>query len=262
MLFGLKRQLTDIENRGLDEQDVYRRADNYRRPTTGTGTRPGAVLCPICGTSRQKFLPFGLAGRPNAMCPGCGSIERHRLMWLFLTRRTDILRKRHRILHTAPEPCLEGPLRTLHGRRYVTVDAFNPGADLQADLKDLPMSDDTFDVVLTSHVLEHIQDDDRAIAELVRVLKPGGWALILVPYDPGRPTREDPGLTTPAARMAAYGHPYHYRIYGNDLPSRLESHGLSVRVYTTKDILSGHHRRRYRVNRNNLFYCRKRRDGS
>ncbi len=178
-------------------------------------------------------------------------------MWLFLTRRTDAMRKRLRILHTAPEPSLEAVLRVRHGKRYLTVDAFNPLADLQADLTDLPLPDGLFDAVISSHVLEHIQDDRRAISELVRVLKPGGWALILVPYDPRRPTQEDPAMDTPAKRMAAYGHPYHYRIFGNDLPERFADAGLPVTTHSSRVFLSGHARRRHRINRNYLFFGRK-----
>jgi SAM-dependent methyltransferase len=178
-------------------------------------------------------------------------------MWLYLTERTDFFRHRHRVLHTAPEPCFEQRFRAAHGRRYVSVDAFDPAADVQADLTDLPFAGDSFDVILSSHVLEHVEEDARAMAELARVLKPTGWALILVPYDAKAPTREDRTLNTPALRMAAYGHPYHYRIYGTDITERLQAAGLRARIISTNQFLSGHRKRRYRINRNYMVLCRK-----
>jgi predicted SAM-dependent methyltransferase len=256
MLFGLKSLMAEIAERRLDEGEVYRREKAYQR-ARGPQPAAGFLHCPICGTTASRFLPFGLANRRNAQCPTCGSIERHRLVWLYLNEHSDFFHRRHRVLHTAPEPCLEPRLRGHHGRRYISVDAFNPAADVQADLTDLPFPDAHFDVILSSHVLEHIQDDLAAMAELARVLKPGGWALILVPYDPTAPTREDRTLSTPAQRMAAYGHPYHYRIYGTDLTDRLKGAGLSTRILSTNSLLSGHRKRRYRINRNYLMLCRK-----
>lgn len=256
MLYDLKRYLAAIEGGHLDEAGVYRWEKTYQRPR---GARPasGFFRCPICNRSAARFLPFGLADRPRAQCPTCGSIERHRLVWLYLKERSDFFRRRHRILHTAPEPCFKPRFRAVHGRRYVTVDAFNPDADVQADITDLPFPDADFDVIVSSHVLEHVADDRAAMAELARVLKPTGWALILVPYDPRRPTAEDPAIDTPAGRMAAYGHPYHHRIYGTDITERLAEAGFAVEILASRRLLSGHRRRRFRINRNYMFLCRK-----
>lgn len=256
MLFGLKRLLPTIEESALDEAAIYRLEALYARPTRGN-LRPGLLQCPICGTRASRFNPFGLADRPNAQCPTCGSVERHRLLWLFLTRYTDLLRRRLRVLHTAPEPCFEPRLRACHGRGYVTVDRFDPHVDRQADLTALPFADASFDVFLCSHVLEHVPHDAAALAELSRVTRPGGWGVIMVPFDPARPTFEDPAIDTPAGRMAAYGHPYHYRIYGADLPDRLRGVGFDVRTISTKRLFPGHQRRRYRLNNNSLILCRK-----
>lgn len=260
MLHGLSRLLPEIAERGLDEAVVYRREGLYQRPRAerGHGLTParGPLLCPICGRQAARFLPFGLGGRPNARCPDCGSLERHRFLWMMLADRTPFFRRRLNVLHTAPEPCLEAPFRAAHGRGYVTLDRFNPAADVQADLTDLPFPDDRFDMVVSSHVLEHVPDDRAALREIARVLKPSGLAVLLFPYDSKGPTREDPAMDTPAKRLAAYGHPYHYRIYGTDTPRRMRDCGLDAAVVASTGALSAHKRRRRRINRNHLFLAR------
>lgn len=265
MLHGLHRLLPEIEEQGLDEAAIYRRPALYARPGAGAGAgrgrrglRPadGPLHCPVCGRWSSRFLPFGLGGRPNALCPDCGSLERHRFLWMFLARRTPFFRRSLTVLHVAPESCLEAPFRRQHGRGYVTLDRFNPHADVQADLTDLPFPDGRFDAVLSSHVLEHVIDDRAACREIARVLKPSGWAALLFPYDPKRPSQEDPAHDTPAKRRAAYGHPYHYRIYGADTPDRLAEAGLAATAVASTEFLSAHRRRRLRINRNHLFLAR------
>ena len=240
----------------LPEAEIYRLERLYRQPPGRIGRKAGVLCCPICGTRALRFARFGLAGRGNARCPRCGSLERHRLLWLYLTRHTRLVQQRLRVLHTAPEPCLEGPLRQVRMWRYQTVDRFSPLADRRADLTDLPYSAGSFDLILSSHVLEHIPDDTVAMAELARVLRPGGVAIVLVPYDPRRPaTEEGRTVTSPAERLARFGHPYHYRIYGADLLNRLRAAGFAVRAVDSRRLLRPHQRRRYRINRNHLFHC-------
>ncbi len=255
MLHGLTRLLPAIKDQGLDEAAVYRRESLHERPR-GPVPAAGPLLCPLCGRRAARFLPFGLGRRRNAQCPHCGSLERHRFLWIYLMERTPFFRRRLRVLHTAPEPCLEAPFRARHGRGYVTLDRFDPRADVTADLTGLPFPDGRFDVVVSSHVLEHVPDDRAALREIARVLKPSGWAVLLFPYDPRGPTREDPAMDTPARRLAAYGHPYHYRIYGTDTPERLARAGLAARPVASRDLLSAHRRRLLRINRNHLFLAR------
>ena len=159
MVPGLAALVRRIEIGDLTEADVY--ALERRHATAMTSVRPGAFLCPICGQSATRFLPFGLAHRRNACCPTCGSLERHRLLWCVLMERTDLVRRAHRVLHTAPEPCLRDRLRDrLRGRlrggpglRYTSVDRYDPAADIRSSLTDLPLATASQDVVLTSNVL-------------------------------------------------------------------------------------------------------------
>ncbi|NNG04972.1 MAG: class I SAM-dependent methyltransferase [Inquilinus sp.] len=257
MLHGLDRLLATIEGGTLDEAALYRQERLYRGPARRAGA-PGVLECPICGQRAARFLRFGLAGRRNAQCPGCGSVERHRMLWLYLGQHTDLLRARHRVLHTAPESCFEARLRARPNLRYRSVDRYNPAADVQADLIDLPFADGDFDVLLTSHVLEHIRDDRAAMAELARVVQPGGWAVVMVPYDPRRPrTEEGADIDDPAERMARFGHPFHFRIYGADLSARLAEVGFDATVIDSRRLFSPHRRRRFRINRNYLLRCRR-----
>ncbi|MEQ8964187.1 MAG: methyltransferase domain-containing protein [Azospirillaceae bacterium] len=257
MLSDLAALIPRIESGALDEAAVYRLERAAATPA-GARTGPGVLQCPICGLQAMRFLPFGLAGRRNARCPGCGSVERHRFLWLYLAWATDLLRGRHAVLHTAPEPWLEARLRALPTLAYTSLDRFDPAADLQADLTDLPLPDGAFDRVITSHVLEHVPDDRAAMRELARVLAPGGEAIVMVPYDPKRPaTYEDPSMDTPARRLTAFGHPYHWRIYGADLLDRLAEAGLPGRAIDSRRFLTPHQRRRWRINRNHLIHCRR-----
>jgi hypothetical protein len=257
VLFSLASQASRILAEGLDEGEVYRREALYRRPAA-EDFAPGVLQCPICGVSARRFLPFGFAGRRNSRCPGCGSLERHRFLWLYLTKRTPLLSGRLRVLHTAPEPCLEERLRPRPNLRYRSVDLFNPHADVQADLAALPLPDGAFDALVSCHTLEHVVEDRAAMGELSRVLRPGGWAVIMAPFDPAIPdVLEDPANDTPTKRMAAYGHPYHYRIYGRGLLTRLAEAGLEAEVVSSCDFLTPHRRRRFRINRNYLLHCRK-----
>jgi len=255
MLSDLAALIPRIESGALDEAAVYRLERGAAAPAGGR-VAPGVLECPICGLRASRFLPFGLAGRRNARCPDCGSVERHRFLWLYLTTETDFVTGRHAVLHTAPEPWLEARLRARPNLRYASVDRFDPAADIRADLTDLPLPDRAFGRLITSHVLEHVPDDRAAMAELARVLAPGAQAIVMVPFDPMRPTTyEDPAMDTPAKRLAAFGHPYHWRIYGADLLDRLQEAGLPGTAVDSRRFLTPHQRRRWRINRNHLIHC-------
>jgi SAM-dependent methyltransferase len=254
VLSDLSRHIGAIGRGQLSEGDVYRRERLYAESRAAFGP-PGVLSCPICGTAACRFLPFGLAGRRNARCPGCGSVERHRFLWVYLRDHTRLLRRRARVLHVAPERWLMERLRALPHLSHLGTDRFSPLADVAADLTRLPFATGRFDLVLCSHVLEHIPDDAAAIAEIARVLRPGGRAVVMVPYDPKGPTQEGRAIADPRQRLALFGHPYHWRINGNDFPDRLRAAGLVPTVVDSRRLLSGHRRRRWRINRNHLFDC-------
>ncbi|MFG5410634.1 class I SAM-dependent methyltransferase [Piscinibacter sakaiensis] len=164
------------------------------------------------------------------MCPSCGSLERHRLMQLYFEQRTDLFGEQPlRVLHFAPEACF---VRQLDGNPridYVSADLSAPNAKHRIDITDIPFADDSFDVVICSHVLEHIPDDHRAMRELRRVLRPSGWALLQVPIDPAlQLTYEDPSITDPQERERLFGQVDHVRWYGQDYAARLAENGFTV----------------------------------
>ena len=195
--------------------------------------RRGGVECPVCGAKYRKFLPYGyVQPRPNALCPKCLSLERHRLLWLYLTRETDLLTAFPRTLHIAPEVCIMRHLKPhfkSHPGQYVTADLESPLADLHFDVQQIPLADGSVDVVICNHIMEHVADDRRAMRELHRVLKPGGWGIVLSPVDRDyEQTYEDDSITDPDERTRIFGQYDHRRIYGADYADRLRQAGFQV----------------------------------
>lgn len=191
--------------------------------------------CTVCESSVRRFLPFGPI--EDECCPVCASMSRHRLLWHVL-ERTDVFRGGSgRILHMAPEPGLERGLRRRNTFRYTTADLHDPSVDDRVDITDMPYADRTFELVLCSHVLEHVPDDGAAMREVARVLKRGGTALIMVPFHDDEVTDEDPSVTDPAEREVRFGQHDHVRYYGRDIVGRLDAAGLRVRATRAEDLL-------------------------
>lgn len=195
--------------------------------------RGDQVRCPLCGQGAIAFLPAGTPPRAHALCPFCGSLERGRMMWLHLQRR-GMLRPGVRVLHIAPEKGLGPRIAAVPGVAYTAGDKHEPGyrypaGTIDLDITAMPFPEGAFDLVICSHVLEHVPDDRRAMRELRRVLAPDGVGLILVPQDLERATTfEDPTVTDPRERLRLFGQFDHVRLYGRDLVDRLQAEGLRV----------------------------------
>lgn len=195
-------------------------------------------LCPICGCWSPRFRPFGHTPREDAQCVHCGSLERDRLAWLFLRARTNLFDSASRaMLHVAPESCLAERFRAHLGDGYLSADLQDDRVMARMDITDIACPDGSFDIVYCSHVLEHVDDDRRAMRELHRVLRPGGWAILLVPVT-GEQTFEDPQIADPQDRLAAFGQEDHVRRYGPDVVDRFREAGFSVQVTGPADLVT------------------------
>ncbi|MFZ5791336.1 MAG: class I SAM-dependent methyltransferase [Pseudomonadota bacterium] len=214
--------------------------------------KPGRTAhCNICGYS-GPFLAFGQPPRYGAACPGCGSLERQRLLKLWVDENADLLRHA-RLLHFAPEPCVGEFLRPLV-KSYHTADIDPCHADLVQNIEAIDIPDESYDVILCSHVLEHV-DDRKALAELRRVLATGGFAVVMVPIVEGWPTTyENPAITDPEGREAHFGQHDHVRYYGADLRQRIAAASFELIEKTAMEPeVSAHSLLRGEK----LFVCRK-----
>ena len=200
------------------------------RPYYNLGTKR---LCPCCGWHFRKFLSGGVDVGDDVLCPKCGSMERHRLLWLYLKEKTNFFRyNSKKVLHIAPESIFSKRFKKMAQLNYVSADLHSSRAPtIRVDITAIPCKHNSFDVVLCNHVLEHVPDDHRAMTEIRRVLRPGGFAILQVPLDPKLPeTYEDFTIVTPEGRERAFGQHDHVRIYGLDYQDRLKQAGLTVKV--------------------------------
>ena len=193
---------------------------------------------PIDGSSYRKFLPYGYQKiRENALCPGTLSLERHRLLWLYLDRETSFLNDSLKVLHVAPEQVFYQKFKSFPHWKYTTTDLHSPLADVKADICALPFEDNSYDLILCNHVLEHIPNDRKAMSELYRVLKKGGTLIAQVPLDENRTTTfEDNSITDRKERTKVFGQYDHVRVYGKDYLEFLDQTGFSSKFidYTEK----------------------------
>jgi SAM-dependent methyltransferase len=162
------------------------------------------------------------------------------------------------LLHLAPEHSIERLLRGLPQLAYTTADIASPLADERFDITAIPRADESFDAIICSHVLEHVDDDRAAMRELRRVLRPGGWAIVMVPVDDTRAeTYEDPTITEPAERRRAFHQEDHVRVYGRDFPERLRAAGFEVTLDDFAFRLDAAARRRYGASAAPIPVCRR-----
>jgi SAM-dependent methyltransferase len=219
--------------------------------------RGDAVECPVCEHRFARFRDDW--NRPNAICWRCGSHERHRALWLYLARlQPELLGNARELLHFAPEWCLEYRLRGRGSYRYMTGDLDPANAELELDITDMALPDDAFDAILCSHVLEHVDDDAAAMRELRRVLKPGGWVIVMVPLDTERAhTYEDPSITSAADREREFRQADHVRLYAPDIADRLTAAGFDVTTEHLADDIGREAAARYRLlGSDYIFLCR------
>ena len=217
------------------------------------------MFCPICEFEVDRFLPVGKPERPNARCPVCGSLERHRFIWVAVSFRTNLLDPGYKkILDFGPNAGFEAAMRKIPEIDYLTADLKEGHAQMKIDVTNIQFPDDTFDVVFCSHVLEHVPDDRRGIREIKRVLKPTGFSLIAVPITADK-TFEDPNATTPDARRRLYGIADHVRRYGPDFEDRLKDADFKVTALKPADIIPGVFLKLLNVPQNmqGIYLCRK-----
>ena len=215
------------------------RLSYWVRPLLASSLKGDRYTDPIDGKSFRTFLPYGYESpRENVLSPSTLSLERHRLLWLYLKRETDFFQKPHSVLHFAPEQAFYKRFRSAQNLNYTTTDLNSPLADVKADICNLPFDSNAFDIILCNHVLEHIPEDHKALQELYRVMKPGGWGVFQVPQDLNREkTFEDPSITDKDERRKVFGQYDHVRIYGRDYFDILKAAGFRVHpIDYTKDM--------------------------
>lgn len=228
-------------------------------------------VCPFCNGRFSTFLSTGYrvnvltekaiigAGyRNNAKCPRCNSVDRERLVYQYLrVYKVGVFSRNTRLLHVAPEKNLSAKLKSCPNMDYLSVDLDSPLADVQMDITDIIYDDESFDVIICNHVLEHIPDDAKAMRELLRVLKKGGFAILQVPISwTIGPTFEDFSITSPEQREQSFGQKDHVRIYGNDYSQRLKNAGFDVRLHSVQDLFEENEIDRFRLLKDEtIFEC-------
>ena len=222
--------------------------------------------CPFCGDI-NKFDSFGIVPRERVRCKKCKSLERHRFFYLVFTRLyDDLFNKNVKLLHFAPEVIFYEFFSKKDNIDYYPVDInlekydnLNISLKKQVNMENIPYEDETFDIIYTSHVLEHVPDDNKALNELYRVLKSNGTCFIAVPIHDISETLEKEEYNTPELRLKYYGQSDHVRKYGKDFINKLYSANFKVEEIVPKDIIENDSLRRV-LNLNDgeqLFICNK-----
>ena len=216
---------------------------------------------PITSITYSRLLPYGrVHPRQNALAPDSISLERHRLFWLYLKEKTDFFYADLKVLHLAPELCFLKKFKKMSNLTYTTADLNSPWADVHFDVQDIPYKDESFDVVIANHLLEHIEDDIKAMTEFYRIMKKGGWGIFMVPVNYGnQKTFEDKSITKPEEREKHFWQDDHFRLYGQDYIQRLASVGFKVKIDNYSDTLPQNLIDRYALTKGEkVFFCQKR----
>lgn len=223
-------------------------------------------LCPVCDFHARDFLPAGLyQKRAHAKCPQCLSLERHRQIKLLIDDLAKSINFK-KILHFAPEPGLNSNFKKRWNDKYFTSEYDkNKLANFYFDLENIETDEKQFDLIICSHVLEHVENDTKAICEIVRILVENGTALIQVPIWPSEtlPTYENSKVTDPRDRIIHFGQWDHLRIYGLDVEEKLKNLGFSkvqrvfIGEYFSEEIIQLHQLKNFGGVNDYTFICTK-----
>jgi len=229
-----------------------------RRPLRVWRHRGDRVFCPVCAKSFSGWL----GGMTDGACPNCDAWTRQKLMVLDLAHRLPAMQAARpsplRTLLFAPDWGVESWLNARPEVRLTTTDIAAPGVDLNLDITALDLADASFDLILCSHVMEHVPDDAAAYGELYRVLAPGGCLLVQVPYARERAvTDEDFPITDPAERERRFGQFDHIRVYGQDLEDRIAAAGFEVMLKWPVRAMLPEEAKRYGLFDDAVFVCMK-----
>lgn len=240
---------------------VMQRMAGWVVPIMGVAYIGRGRECPICGARRRRFLPYGyVSSREDALCPRCLSLERHRLIWLWIERHTTLHKELPTLLHIAPEVSLMRHFERLYkgSDHYLTADLESPLARMHFDVQQIPLADESVDVVICNHLFEHVADDRRAMGELYRTMRRGGWGIMIVPEERGRSTTfEDDSITDTEERTRLFGQYDHRRVYGRDYDDRLREVGFEVERITCDELLSADEQRLYATGGDDLVVVHK-----
>ncbi|WP_235291665.1 class I SAM-dependent methyltransferase [Portibacter lacus] len=212
--------------------NIYRKLKSTIRSLTYGIYKGNNVWCNICGTSFKKFF---LAANGNEICPRCGSIGRARSIWMYLN--SIGLDNYKTILHFSPDSSLMKKFKNVYSGHYLSTDYSSEfEAEANLDITDTQLPDNSFQVAICLHVLEHIMDDHLAFLELYRILTPDGICLIQTPYKEGE-IYEDKNLVTESERLIHFGQKDHVRVYSyNGLKERLEEVGFKIEKLTFSEL--------------------------
>lgn len=222
--------------------------------------RGNNVECSVCERSFRKFLSYGsdVAHRENVLCPYDLTLERHRLMWLYLKNESNFFTDQLEVLHIAPEQCFHKTFKNQKNLKYLTGDLVSPIADMHFDLHQIPLEENRFDVVFCNHVLEHVDDAMQCMRELNRVMKPEGWGIFQVPQDFSREeTYEDKSITSPEEREKHFWQKDHVRLFGKDYPDWLRKAGFEIKEYIPSEHFSKEQIARFRLMEKEVLYIAK-----
>lgn len=237
-----------------------------------------SYYCPYCNQSFRKMLPGGLeykvieernivggGYRDNIVCPRCYSTDRDRLIYIFLKHKTSVFSNPLKMLHVAPEGSVRSLLRSYPGIDYFTGDKFTEGYNdyyydrdvIQMDITNIQYEDESFDAIISNHVLEHIENDILAISELYRVLRKGGWAVLQVPIARSLKMSLEIETHTQKEREELFGQFDHVRLYGLDYPKKLEQVGFTIEVLNPHEDKWPFDLDKYAINKHESIYLAK-----
>lgn len=223
----------DERIRRLMPDKIFHLLRNSKKEVLKLFYRGDKVYCVCCGSSFRSFAPFGVNKLPNRMCLECDSLERDRLMWMYLEMKTDLYNKQVKMLHVAPERIFYKKFKNMPNIEYYPVDKYPapyPSGTKYMDLLNHQLPPESFDVIICNHVFQYIEQDLQAMRAVYSLLKKGGWAILQVPIDWNREfTFEDFTITDPAQREIVFGLREHVRWYGKDYGSKLEKAGFEVK---------------------------------